>query len=106
MRKLIQRIVPKEPIKMGYRITAGFGMAGRVSPNDIIEDWESPKFGFYWWFWLPFFKSNGGSLRRRECVDIGVNIFCFWAGVTFWPIRRGLIFGFNSKENSPKSPKR
>lgn len=70
---------------MGYRVTISKGIAGRVVAADNIEDFEQPKYGFYWWFWLPKFDSNGGSRKRREVVDVSATWLCFWFGFIFWP---------------------
>lgn len=70
---------------MSYKITISRGMAGRVSKSDIIEDFENPKYGFYWWFWKPEYQSNSGKFKRNECVDVDVKWLCFWFGFVFWP---------------------
>jgi len=70
---------------MKYKVTVSTVMAGKIVPNDIIEDWESPKFGRYWWFWSPCFNSNGGKFKRGDCVDFSVQWLCLSLGLTFWP---------------------
>jgi len=70
---------------MKYRMTISKGIAGRVKSSDNIEDFENPRYGFYWWFWVPDFSSNGGSKKRREVIDISANWLCFWFGLIFWP---------------------
>lgn len=70
---------------MKYKPTFRVGMAGKVGPNDIIEEWERPRFGRFWWFWVPSFGWNGGRFSRGEIVDTGVKWLCFWFDVTFWP---------------------
>jgi hypothetical protein len=88
---------------MGYRVTVSGVRAGRIAPDDTMGDWERPRFGFYWWFWVPALKSNGGKFSRRECVDINFHIFCFSASVTFWPIgHKRFIFGFSENDKKPK----
>ena len=60
------------------------GMAGKVMPNDQIEDWESPKFGRYWWFWTPSFRSNKGKFKLSQNVDYNFHFLCFWLSFTFY----------------------
>ncbi len=70
---------------MKYKLTIGKGVSGKVLPDDVIEDFERPKFGRYWWFWLPRLKWNKGRFSRGEIVDTGVMWLCFWLDFTFWP---------------------
>jgi len=65
-------------------ISFSFVKAGRVQPDDIIDEWERPRFGFYWWFWIPYYHSNGGRFRRGECVDMNLKWFCYSVGVIIW----------------------
>ena len=75
---------------MKYKITISKVMAGRVQPDDVIDyDFEEPMYGFYWWFWVPRYMSNGGKFRYTECVDISLKWFCFSIGLVFWPQTRG-----------------
>lgn len=73
------------PFLRNYTFTVSRGIAGRIAKDDIIEDFENSRYGFYWWFWLPVYMSNGGSIKRREVVDISVSFLCFWCGVILWP---------------------
>lgn len=73
---------------MKYKITVSKVIAGRVKPDDYIGEEENPRFGFYWWFWLPKYTSNGGRFRMGECVDVGLIWLCFSVGVIFWPIHK------------------
>jgi hypothetical protein len=71
---------------MKYKVTISKVMAGRVRSDDIIDyDFEKPRYGFYWWFWLPRYMSNGGKFRRGECVDASLQWLCFSIGLIFWP---------------------
>lgn len=70
---------------MGYKITVSKGIAGRIRPNDEIEDWERPRFGFYWWMWIPKIKHNGGRFSKNQTVDVSVMWGCAWLGLIFWP---------------------
>lgn len=73
---------------MDYKITFNWGRAGRVRQDDVIEDFEEPRFGFYWWLWLPVFNHNNGIMKNREVVDVSLTWLCFWAGFTLWPRRK------------------
>jgi len=68
-----------------YTVTISKCMAARVCKNDLIEDFEDPKYGFYWWFWMPLIKDNGGRFKRGECVDVSIMWLCFSFGFIFWP---------------------
>lgn len=68
-----------------YRVTVSRGIAGRTCDNDQIEEWERPRFGFYWWLWMPSLSWNGGRFHRKEIVDVGITWLCFWFGFIFWP---------------------
>ena len=70
---------------MKYKINLSKVVAGRVRPDDIIEDFENPKYGFYWWFWLPQYQSNKGKFKKGECVDVSALWLCFSLGLVFWP---------------------
>lgn len=71
---------------MRYGATFCNVMAGRIKPSDIIDyTYEKPKFGFYWWFWKPTWKTNGGKFKREEVVDVSVMWLCFSIGLIFWP---------------------
>lgn len=70
---------------MKYYIDYRFIVAGRIQPNDVIEDDERPRFGFYWWFFIPNFNSNGGRFGQDECVYFSLNFLCFSFGLTFYP---------------------
>lgn len=70
---------------MKYKVTISKVMAGRVMPTDTIEDFEDPKYGFYWWFWMPVYQSNGGSFKKGHCVDVSIMWMCFSFGLIFWP---------------------
>ena len=64
-----------------YDFMLNRGRSGRVMANDDIDyNFERPRFGFYWWFWLPRIKWNGGKFGRDACVDFNVMWLCFWVG--------------------------
>ena len=68
-------------------INFSFVMAGRIQPNDDIGVEEKPKFGFYWWFWLPEINTNGAKLTNPDqCYDISLMLLCFSVGFILWPI--------------------
>ena len=69
---------------MGSRISFSVGRAGRVRPGDEFEEWERPRFGFYWWLWLPQLHWNGGLPWRNDNIDVSLNWLCFWAGFVVW----------------------
>jgi len=70
---------------MKYKFNVSKVIAGRVRPDDIIEDFENPMYGFYWWFWMPQYQSNGGKFKKGQCVDVSVFWLCFSLGLIFWP---------------------
>ena len=64
-----------------------FVMAGKVCPDDVLEESERPCFGRYWWFWLPRFSTNGGTFRRKDWwVTFQAQWLCF--GVDLDWVRR------------------
>ena len=82
----------KVPNKI-YDIFVSIGMAGKYKSLDEFEEYElksveHPRFGRYWWFWKPRFKSNGGKFNRTDIVDLNSNFLCFWFSVTFFPRKR------------------
>lgn len=70
---------------MRYDIIFSKGIAGRVARDDVILNDEHPRYGFYWWFFIPKTSSNGGSIFREEVVDVSLHWLCFWVGFTLWP---------------------
>ena len=70
---------------MKYKVTISKGISGRLWKEDKIEDFEKPKYGFYWWFWIPKYTSNGGRFKYNEVIDVSINWLCFHLGVVFWP---------------------
>ena len=73
---------------MKYQLTLNKGIAGRIRPDDIIEDFENPKYGFYWWLWVPNYHLNRGIMKSQEVVDVNITWLCFWVGFTLWPNSR------------------
>lgn len=43
-----------------------------------------PSMGFNWFYWFPRVRWNGGSLFRKEVIDLGFSWFCFWIGITIY----------------------
>lgn len=70
---------------MTYKPTFSGGMAGRHGTNYVPLSGETPRFGFYWWCWLPDIVWNEGRFSRGEVVDVNFIWLCFWCSVTFWP---------------------
>ena len=62
-------------------------IAGRLAADDNIEDFrfQNPLFGFYWWSWIPKYKSNHGKFNKGECVDVGILWLFFSFNLTAWP---------------------
>ena len=73
---------------MKYKVTSSFVMSGRLD-GDSDFDFESSRFGFYWFYFMPSISHNKGSFKKGECVDIGICWLCFIVGLTFWPNRKG-----------------
>ncbi len=73
---------------MDYHATVSKVIAGRVRHDGVIDySFEQPRFGFYWWFWLPRYQSNGGKFKRQEVVDVSIQWLCFSIGLIFWPCK-------------------
>lgn len=70
-----------------YRLSVMAGKASRIDHlYDPLHD-TSARMGHYWWFWLPFFNSNGGSIKAGSaCIDYSCKWLCFWVSVTLWRI--------------------
>lgn len=68
-----------------YRVTVSAGKCLRLDHlYDPAHDVHA-QMGHYWWFWLPNYYSNGGSIRRGSAVcDHNFKWLCFWVAVTFW----------------------
>ena len=66
-----------------------FGVAGRLPKDEDVAYWRclgnNPRFGFYWWRWLPRLGWNGGKLNWDDVVDIYIMWLCFNFGLTLWP---------------------
>lgn len=73
-----------------YIAHLSFVRSGRVMDDDTFADEEGPRYGFYWWFWLPKVKYNGGKFSCQHCVDYGINWLCFHVGLTFYYQGRSL----------------
>lgn len=58
-------------------------MAGS-SKGSTFEDWEKPRFGRNWWFWMPKPSTNGGRFKRHETTDIGISWLCFCVSFTVY----------------------
>jgi len=63
------------------------GMAGRVDDKPV-EGVDSPRYGRWWWFWLPSLHWNKGIPWRGECLDVTFQWLCFWVTATRWGGRR------------------
>lgn len=70
---------------MKYKLTLSTGMAGRVSPDDNITEDECPRYGFYWWYYIPHISSNGGLISHNKIVNVSFFWLCFWVDFIFWP---------------------
>jgi len=76
---------------MRYRLTFSFGGAGKVEPNEVLDKFslcegQTPRFGFYWWYWLPNWNYNGGRPSRCEVLDFSFHWLRWWGAVTAWPV--------------------
>ena len=83
VRILIERLVM---YFFGTNLSVKCGMAGRILKGDTFD--ECARYGFYWWFWCPSFRSNGGNIKDREVLDINFHWLIFWLAVTSWPKKR------------------
>ena len=58
----------------------GVVIAGKTT-NEVFEQWEleskhRPRFGRYWWFWMPSISNNGGGFRKNKTTDISFRWLC------------------------------
>jgi hypothetical protein len=59
------------------------GMAGKID-NSEGNGVEIPRFGRYWWYWLPHIHHNNGKFWKREVTDINFMFMCYWFAITIW----------------------
>ena len=83
-------------INLLRQINFSFVIAGRVQPDDKIDPDEYPRYGFYWWFWIPELNHNGAKFSNPEqCFGLDLLFLCFSVGFILWPItnhpKNGLI---------------
>lgn len=77
----IQRIVR-------YQWSISGGMAGHDydgTPVEHLCPGQTPRFGFWWWNWMPRIHQNGGKARHIQVVDVSVTWLCFWVSLTGFP---------------------
>ena len=73
---------------MSYTMTCGFVVADKMPPGEVVDRdvyGQTPRFGRWWWFWVPTGHTNGGRFSRDEVVDVTFCWLCFAVSVTFWP---------------------
>lgn len=80
-------------ITKNYDIHFSGGRAGKYKSLAEFDEWElqqntRPRYGRYWWFWIPNLKSNGGKFDFTDCVDINFHFLCFWLSLTFFPNKK------------------
>ena len=68
---------------IGRNIHLSFIVSGS-SKGGVFEDWERPRFGRNWWFWLPKISNNGGGFKKGNCTDVGIMWLCFSADFTWF----------------------
>jgi hypothetical protein len=78
-------------VSMKYRLTFICGGAGKVEPGEVLDKYnlcegQTPRFGYYWWHWLPTWHYNGGRPSRREVLDLNFGWLRWWCAVTAWPV--------------------
>lgn len=76
-----------------YRLTFICGKAGKVEQGELLDKHnlckgQTPRFGYYWWSWIPSFKYNSGNPLKRHILDFGMHWFCYWVAITAWPKRK------------------
>jgi hypothetical protein len=75
---------PEERMKLSPSIY----MAGRCSPEEAREQAKycspPPRFGRFWWFWLPTPQWNGGLPWRDVCTDVTLKFLCFGVNLLIW----------------------
>ena len=80
----------KRPLQLpvGRKWSVMAGMAGRDydgTPVEALCEGQKPRFGFWWWYWVPTIHKNQGRLIRRECIDVSLHWLCFWVCLTGFP---------------------
>ena len=68
-------------------------VAAASSKGVEFEQWEldaksRPRFGRYWWFWLPNLFTNGGRFNAGETTDIVLQWLCFSLSLTVYTRRK------------------
>ena len=72
-----------------YRPSIMFGKCLRLDHlYDPSHDMHA-KCGHYWWFWLPYYYNNGGSIRKGSaCVEHSFKWLCFYMNVYLWRVKQ------------------
>jgi len=76
---------------MKYKVMFSSGGAGKMQEGEVLNEYslcagQTPRFGYYWWMWIPEFRMNGGSIFRKETVDINFHWLRWWCAVTMFPV--------------------
>lgn len=70
---------------LNYRPSVILVKAARLDHLYDPEHDEDARMGHYWWFWVPYYHNNGGSIRSGSaCVDHNIKWLCFSLSLTFW----------------------
>lgn len=65
-------------------------VAARIrSPTDLknAKSYGNPgagRFGFWWWYWVPYIGTNGGRPWRDRCSQITILWLCFSLLFGWW----------------------
>lgn len=94
---------------MKYRLTFICGGAGKVEPGEVLDKYslcegQTPRFGYYWWHWLPTWHYNGGRPSMREVLDFNCAWLRWWCAVTAWPVHNASLSGGPEAANAAVGP--
>ena len=67
------------------KVNFSFKQAGKISPNDPFIECVTPRFGRYWFYWLPHFKWNKGLPWKNEVLDVGFYWLFYTVDMVLWP---------------------
>jgi len=71
-------------IRIG-KVDFSFYCSGRDRFGDARQiNGRLARFGMCWFYLRPHFHSNGGSLRKRQVLDMTLQWLCFGVSLTIW----------------------
>lgn len=66
------------------------GRSARIRPEDWVDKFslcenQTPRFGYWWWEWLPKVHICFGNPLRGRTFSVDVSWLCFYATMLVWP---------------------